>query len=266
MLQRAIWVPTRLLLRYFIHLEIEGTDNIKNLPRGIIFALNHSSELDPIVLPASFPFLSRHFPMFYTSRERSFYKNSSWRKLFYGGALFKFWGAYPVQAGQHNYEASLETHIEILNHKNSLCIFPEGYKTRDGNLGKGKGGVAYLSFKTGLPVVPVALTNLWKIGFKNFILRRRYTVISFGAPIYPKDLFAFCGGAPKITPDRNDFVIAADLVMRNIATLLAVAENLTPPNISVKFPSGNKRYEKQTTTPINAGTSADPMGSAVKKR
>ncbi|HEY4499010.1 MAG TPA: lysophospholipid acyltransferase family protein [Candidatus Paceibacterota bacterium] len=219
-LQHGIWVPTRLALLFFIHLHIKGRENIKNTPRGVIFALNHSSELDPIILPSSFPFLSSHFPMFYTSRERSFYSRSGWRQWLYGGAFFKAWGAYPVNVGKQNYEVALAPHIKILQEDKSLCIFPEGVKTRDGNLQEGRGGATYLSWRTGKPIIPVAICNVWNIGFKNFILRRRFVTISFGAPLYPKDLFVHCRGNPAITEEQNDFSIAAQIVMRKIAELL----------------------------------------------
>jgi len=220
LLQHLIWVPTRLALTFFIHRKIKGAEHIKDLPKGVIFAVNHSSEIDPIILPGSFRFWSRHFPMFYTSRERAFYINAGWRKMFYGGVFFKAWGSYPVFAGKQNYEVALAHHIKILQHDGSLCIFPEGRKTRDGKLGEARGGVSYLSWRTGKPVVPVAISNVWNIGFKNFILRRRFVTISFGKPLYPVELFAFCGEKPAIAEEQNDFSVAAETVMKSVAELL----------------------------------------------
>ncbi|MGH2506206.1 MAG: hypothetical protein ACRDHZ_02100, partial [Ktedonobacteraceae bacterium] len=45
-LQRFAWVPARLLLGYFCHLEIKGPENLTSLNTNVIIASNHSSELD----------------------------------------------------------------------------------------------------------------------------------------------------------------------------------------------------------------------------
>src|SRR3989338_3964453 len=123
-LQTAIWPIVRPLFRFFIHLDIRGTSNLPpatNHEKGTIFAVSHSSELDSVLLPASLPFLSPLMPMFYTSREWSFYKNSGWRKYFYGGFLFKLWGAHRLHSGKQDYETTLQTHIELLIAGKSLC-------------------------------------------------------------------------------------------------------------------------------------------------
>jgi 1-acyl-sn-glycerol-3-phosphate acyltransferase len=52
-LQTSIWPITRPLFRFFIHLKVEGLENLNKLSPGVIFAANHTSELDPILVPAS---------------------------------------------------------------------------------------------------------------------------------------------------------------------------------------------------------------------
>src|SRR3989338_5383933 len=177
LLQNLIWIPTRLLFKFFLRLKIEGTEHLAPLSPGLIFALNHTSELDPVILPASLPFLSRFGPMFYTSRERAFYKTSGWRQLFYGGLFFKIWGAYPVIPSLKDRDTSLNNHIEIIERGGSVCIFPEGGKSKDGNLRPPRSGVAYLSWKTGAPVVPVSIKGLYRLSPRDFIGRRRNVVL-----------------------------------------------------------------------------------------
>lgn len=160
-----------------------GLENLRGVPPGVIFALNHASELDPIVLPASLPFLSRFSPMFYTSRERTFYDTSGWRQIFYGGFFFKIWGAHPVLAGGRDYRASLASHIAIVRSGGSVCIFPEGGKTDDGAPKPAHGGVAFLAAEAGAPVVPVRADGLFKITPADFFLRRRRVTLTFGAPL-----------------------------------------------------------------------------------
>ncbi len=154
--------------------------------QGVIFAANHSSELDPILVPAALPFLSPLLPIFYVSRPRVFYKTSGWRQFLYGGLLFKLWGAHSVRpaVGGADYAQSLAAHIQILKIGGSVLIFPEGRKTRDGNIQReAHGGVAYLARTTGMPVVPVRIFGDFNMTLGDFFLRRRRIVVVFGTPI-----------------------------------------------------------------------------------
>ncbi|MDP3661789.1 MAG: lysophospholipid acyltransferase family protein [bacterium] len=192
-LQKAIWNATRAVLFLFCRFEVRGLENLhvsnKIRPyiiakRGMIFAANHSSELDAIVVPASLPFFSPLLPIFYVSRPREFYKTSGWRQLLYGGFFFKMWGAHAAISGSRDYEQSLAAHIKILEKGGSVLIFPEGRKTRNGNMGtEVHGGVAYLAHCTGCPVVPVHISGNFNMTFGDFFLRRRHIVVVFGTPI-----------------------------------------------------------------------------------
>ncbi|MFA6552103.1 MAG: lysophospholipid acyltransferase family protein [Candidatus Paceibacterota bacterium] len=230
-LQTLIWPITRPLLLFFGHLKIIGSENLNGVDRskGVIFAVNHSNELDPILIPACLPFLSAFMPMFYTSRERAFYKNSGWLQRFYGGWFFKIWGAHPVNSGKKNYEISLSNHVEILKYGKSICVFPEGKKTLDGSLQKGRGGVAYISDKVGSVIIPVCISNIFKMSIKDFFSRRRNIVVSFGKPLYRKDIFA----TNKIF-SIDDYKIGTAVVMSKIAELKNRASYLS--NMPVESP------------------------------
>lgn len=215
-LQTAIWPITRPLFRFFLHLKILGADNLKDLPKGVIFASNHASELDAVLIPASLPFLSRFMPMFYVSRPRSFYTTSGWRQFFYGGFFFKLWGAHSVISGHKDYGVSLSPHIHIIQHRHSLIIYPEGKKTETGEVmvDRAHGGVAFLAEKTGLPIVPVYIQGVRNTNFlKDFLLRRRHAVIVFGRPIYSRELLV------NQTAIDNKYKSAAIKVMTIISDL-----------------------------------------------
>lgn len=182
-LQKLIWVPTRIILSFFGHLYVNGLHNMKDIKGNIIFACNHTSELDPILIPASLPFWSRFSPIFYTSREESFYKNSGWRQNLYGGLFFKAWGAYPVSTGLRNYEKSLKNHIEIARDGGSICVFPEGRITPTGTIQPAKGGVAYLSHITKTVIVPVAFKGTYHLSLGNFFRRNGNISVTFGKPL-----------------------------------------------------------------------------------
>lgn len=192
-LQKTIWHATRAMLFFFCGFEVHGLENLKgdiklrpylNSKKGVIFAANHSSELDAIVVPAALPFFSGLLPVFYVSRSRDFYKTSGWRQFFYGGFFFKLWGAHAAVSGSKDYEQSLAPHIKILEHGGSVLIFPEGRKTRDGNMGiQAHGGVAYLAHRTACPVLPVHIFGDFNMSLGDFLLHRRRVVVVFGAPI-----------------------------------------------------------------------------------
>jgi len=215
-LQRLVWLPTRLVFKFFCNLEIKGFENIKT-EKNVIFAANHTSEMDPILVATPLPFFSKHLPLFYTCREKDFYKNKKGlKKIIYGGNFFKAWGGHRVYVGIKDYEKALVHHIEILNDGGSVCIFPEGKKNIDNQPLKAKGGVAFLAHKTQLPIVPVYINGAQLTSFRDFFLRKKMVKITFGEPIYPKEIF---GEKVVLNDSQNDYETAASFVMDKIKRL-----------------------------------------------
>ena len=189
--QVVAWPPTRFLLWFLGRLEVRGLENLGKLPKGkaVIFASNHSAEIDPFIPPASLPFMSRFVPLYYTIREKSFYDESGFLQIFYGGFLFKFIGGQYVYAGLKDYEKSLANHIELLRQNRNLFIFPEGGINRKGNgVREAKGGVAYLAEKMNSPIVPIGISGMYGMSFADFFMRKRKIRVTFGAPIFQDEL------------------------------------------------------------------------------
>ena len=222
LLQKLIWVPTRFSLWFFGRLQISGLENLPNTrtttdkKQNVIFVCNHASELDPFFVPASLPFFSRFSPMFYTTREKEFYNSSGWRQAFYGGMFFRAWGGYQAFVGFRDYEKSLLRHISLLEDGVNMCVFPEGHITPDGTIQPAKGGVSYLSIRTGVPIIPVAISGSYKISPGRFLTRKNKMKVIFGKPIYPDELKAVVG-----VGDFSSYKIMSDYVMQKIATLLS---------------------------------------------
>lgn len=221
-LQKAVWFPLRPFFKFFIHFRIEGEENVKKLPAGVIFASNHTSEFDPILIPAATPFWSPHIPFFYTSRRKEWYRHLGWyARILYGGLFFKIWGAYPVEAGTHDYAQALGTHAGFLAEGHTVCIFPEGKIQQYPRLGEARGGVAYLAWRTDKPIIPVAIVGAQRMSLFDLLARKRTVTIRFGLPLYKRELFAFCGEKPVVNDERNDFTASAHTVMNAIGSLLA---------------------------------------------
>lgn len=192
-------------------LIICGIENIKNTQGGVIFASNHSSELDPLFLVSSLPFSSSHLPLFFVARPKGHYQKW-WRKLLYGGTFFKIMGAYPAYSGLNNYETALRHHIEIIKQGNSVCIFPTGEKVSSTDHVPPKTGVVHLAELTNAPIIPTAIQGLYKEDTNNVQEVR----IMFGKPIFINDAFK-----RQLTSSKKEnlYELAAAEVMKQVSHL-----------------------------------------------
>jgi len=213
-LQKAVCVPTRIVFELFAGLEVRGLTNLTDVKGNVIFASNHSSELDPILLPASLPFFSRFSPIFYASREKSFYKRSGLRQNIYGGTFFKMWGAHKVYSGLKDYGASLVDHVKLLDEGKNIFVFPEGAKTKDGQMQPAHGGIGYLVSRTKKTVVPVAISGAYKSAFKDFFTFKKHITLTIGVPIAYEDFVKVHGDAHDVETYKSYAQFAMDKVER----------------------------------------------------
>ena len=210
-IQAVVTGFSRIRYHIFFQYTVRGRENIKDIKGAVIFASNHTSELDPVTVTTGIPFFSHFIPLFYVSLTKKFYKRFGWRKFFYGGTLFKACGAYPAIVGLNNYALSLSTHVEILNSNRSLCIFPEGKMGSGKTIHEAKGGVGYLAYTTKKPVVPMSVTWAFVDDFGKKLRKPKLDIV-FGKPFYYDDLFKDIL-TPIITLERDDFRIAARKIM-----------------------------------------------------
>ncbi len=160
-----------LLLIYKIvyNLSFEGLENIPK-EGGYIFASNHRSYADPVLI--SIPVRPRFA---YMAKEELFKQN-----IFFT-ALIKTMGAFPVVRGTGDMTV-IETAVNKLKSGKNLVIFPEGTRSKDGKVGKGKTGVAMIAAMAGADVVPVGIVFEGKLCF------RKKVVVKFGKPISAENI------------------------------------------------------------------------------
>lgn len=223
LLQGAAWPFGRSALNFFTRLRIQGRENLERATAaaqqdavGVLFAINHTHELDfSFPLVAIHPF-SKLFPMFYVAHARERYSSTrtfGWRRFIYGLPSFlTSWGAHPYIAKQRNYELAMPVHVELLTRGKSVCIFPEGKIRKDDNERRAHGGVGYLAEATNAVIVPVAVSGAHNMSVSDFFLRRRSLVISYGAPIRAAQLI----DASESVPAR--YQTAAERIMEIIDT------------------------------------------------
>jgi len=153
--------------------RIEGRENV---PRTgpVIFASNHLSFIDSIAIPVAAP------------RPVHFMAKSAYFEKWASRQFFTAIGAIPVErgAGQKALEA-LDQQRALLEDGRAVALYPEGTRSLDGRLYKGRTGVAFLALQTGAPVVPVGLLGTDKVmpvGAKIPTTKERITV-RFGTPL-----------------------------------------------------------------------------------
>jgi 1-acyl-sn-glycerol-3-phosphate acyltransferase len=220
LLQIIFYIPAWIVGKFFFQIRFEGVENIKDINSKLIFAANHSSELDSGFVRLGLPMFWGHTPMYYVARGRSYYHKVPWyRRVFYGGTLFKLFGAYPAFKGYRRYAYSLRNHIQILKeNKGCVCIYPEGKKATGHVFNKAHGGLGYLAHRTKASVVPVAIKGAHLMNFKNIILRKHTIIVKYGTPLKAKNLL------PVSAPSIEDFKVASQHVLNEIENLYNRAE------------------------------------------
>jgi 1-acyl-sn-glycerol-3-phosphate acyltransferase len=199
---------------FFVHVEVRGREHLKNIKGPLILAANHTSELDVAAFSLAMPFFSRLLPLYYVANPAEKFKTFGWRSYFYGGAFFNMLGAYPIISGRHNYGISLQNHIYLIRKGRTVCIFPEGGRTRDGKLRPARGGIGYFSYITSTSVVPIAINTFFGMTWKDFFFRRKSIVITVGIPMPSYDI------VPEKNPTVADFQRGAQRVVDRIGELL----------------------------------------------
>lgn len=174
-LGRFVLTPTARLV-YRPHIEGRG-----NVPKSgpVIFASNHLSFIDSIAIPVAAP-RPVHFLAKADYFEGTGFKGWASREFF--TAI----GAIPVRrgAGQAALDA-LDQQRVLLDQGRAVALYPEGTRSLDGRLYKGRTGVAFLALQTGAPVVPVGLIGtdeVMPVGAKRPSRQHRATV-KFGQPL-----------------------------------------------------------------------------------
>jgi 1-acyl-sn-glycerol-3-phosphate acyltransferase len=130
-----------------------------NIPRkgGVILASNHLSFIDsvflPLVIERRVTFLAKSD--YYTARGIKGWAIKNFLKAA---------GMLPIdRSGGKASEASLRTGLGVLNRGEVLGIYPEGTRSPDGKLYRGRTGVARMVLEGGVPVVPVAMIDTEKV-------------------------------------------------------------------------------------------------------
>jgi len=149
-----------------------GRDNIPQTD-SFIMVSNHGSLLDPPLLGHAL------------GRNISFMAKAELFQIPFLGFIIKACGAYPVKRGIAD-KNTIKTACKKLSDDNSIGIFIDGTRQKNGRVNKPKQGAALLAFKNQKLLLPVAIVNsLRLIRFRCFIPLFSKIVIKVGKPVHP---------------------------------------------------------------------------------
>ena len=176
---------------------VQGTDNLAELPRPALICPNHQSHFDIPVLRRALRGTGRRRLAIAAADDYWF------RKRLYR-IVVSWFAAVPF----HRYGGGAESirRVEdLLAAGWRVVIFPEGTRSRSGEIGTFKAGVGVIAVRTGVPVVPVRIDGLWQVlppGRRR--PRRGRGRVAFGAPLLARE-----GESPRDFTTRLADAVAA---------------------------------------------------------
>ena len=159
---------TLLLLNALGGLYVQGAENVP-LTGPVLMVSNHVSYLDPVSIGDASP------------RRVVFMAKAELFKVAPLRFLLRGVDSFPVRRGEAD-RGAFKTTLEMLHEGRAVCIFPEGTRSPDGNIGQAEAGAAVFAIKTGCPVVPVYVDGTNRVLDRKGRLHRGRVTVAFGTP------------------------------------------------------------------------------------
>jgi 1-acyl-sn-glycerol-3-phosphate acyltransferase len=203
------WVVL-VVFRVFWRPRVSGLEYIP-ADGAVIVASNHLSFIDSVVIPLAVPRRVR-----FLAKAEYFEGRSLTGRLI--AIFFRAVDAVPVRRdSRRDSKASLETALEVLRDGHAFGIYPEGTRSRDGRLYRGRTGVGWLALASGAPIVPVCVVGTDQVQPVGARLPRiRPVGIRFGPVVDPTpwvEKVRESGGAGRARREITDRVMASIAAM-----------------------------------------------------
>ncbi|GAB3689695.1 lysophospholipid acyltransferase family protein [Nocardiopsis oceani] len=201
MLYGALRQTASVLARTLCRPTIEGRENVP-MTGPVLLASNHLSFVDSVVIPLSVVQRPVRF------LAKSDYFETPGVKGRITKTVFSSLGAMPVRRGNaRDAMMSLEMMLDRLNDGEACVVYPEGTRSRDGRLYRGRTGVAHLAIESKAPIVPVAVSGTQQVQPIGANMPRPHPfTVRFGEPM------DFSSGFDSMAPGKARRVIT-DRVM-----------------------------------------------------
>jgi 1-acyl-sn-glycerol-3-phosphate acyltransferase len=178
--------------------RVTGREHVP-LTGPVILASNHLSFIDSIAIPTVAPRKVAYLA-------KAEYFTGTGIVGWFSRTLFTALGALPVERETHRAaQAALDTALAVLKDGGAFGIYPEGTRSRDGRLARGKTGVAWLALTADCPVVPVAVAGTDKVQPVGARWPRPHRIsVTFGEPLTFPDQAGMAGNgrARRVVTDR----------------------------------------------------------------
>ncbi|CAN5165681.1 lysophospholipid acyltransferase family protein [soil metagenome] len=244
------WFLRDIVVRPIINLLFrpwsEGQENLP-VSGGVILASNHLSFVDSVFLPLA---MRRRI----TFLAKSDYYTGRGLKGWFSRTFFNSIGMLPIdRSGGKASEASLQTGLAVLAKGEVLGIYPEGTRSPDGRMYRGRTGVARMIIEGQVPVVPVAMIDTEKVMPLGRKLPKIHRVgVVFGPPL---DFSRFQG----MESDRFILRSVTDEIMYELHRLSG-QEYVDVYASSVKEKLGKEKLARERLRP-EVRPAADPSAS-----
>jgi 1-acyl-sn-glycerol-3-phosphate acyltransferase len=195
------WVCKHILLPMYASVRVEGLENVPG-SGAVVLASNHLNDADPALIGA------------YLRRDVVSLAKVELFRVPVVGHFMRLYGAIPVRRNEADLSA-LRRAGEALEAGLAVCIFPEGRRSgRRASLGEAWPGAGLIAMRTGVPIVPLAITGSQRMGLPLLFLRplpRNHVTMTFGEPFLLERPARLNGEAAKEGTQR---------IMQRIAALL----------------------------------------------
>lgn len=194
---------------------IKGIKGKKNLPRtNFILASNHQSYLDIIIsayacVPRRFVFIGQ-------------VDKGKGILAFLRDSLYLFGGVIRLNRySEESKKKAVRSAIDCLLGGYSLLIYPEGKRSVDGSIQKGKWGVAKLFLQTGVPIVPARIDGAYELfPPKGKMKIKRNISLVIGKPLDINNYYEKAKGLDVESDEYKEFcIIITDKLMNSIRQL-----------------------------------------------
>ena len=189
------------LVRLLTRFEVHGLEHVPNEGPGL-FVTNHLHMLDSPLVMTAIPYRVYVFA------------GEKWEKHLLFGPLFRSLDAIFVERGEVDRNA-LRKALAVLGGGGFLGVAPEGTRSKTGAMQQGHRGPAYIALRTGVKLIPMAVTGGPEVFPMLRRLRRARARVVFGQPFQPPAL------APGQRPNAEQQHELTDEIMYRIAALLS---------------------------------------------
>ncbi|MBT4277298.1 1-acyl-sn-glycerol-3-phosphate acyltransferase [Candidatus Falkowbacteria bacterium] len=206
--QKLVWIPLVILFKIFLKFEVKGQENFKLIKNKQYFIVaNHLGYLDAFLVSGSIPFFR------FLKVNLRYMITPKWFKRY---PFVKFLGAYPVYRKQESLEKTLVKTEELIKKGKHMLIFPEGTFRKSEEGPKPRQGIAYLSKKYNLPIIPIALRGSDgtngdnRFDIKRFFSSKSQVKVKIGEPFYYQD----------VAEEGMDNFMVAEKIMQRVREML----------------------------------------------